>query len=147
MLHQNLFARSKNLFCLIKKPILQCHSRWLVGTQCLLHSPTQWASRGAACSTRHQVCCICEGPTLLGASWGAAHPAHNGFSTRVVPHECQFLGVASSSGRLPQFEIAERMRECWPFVPQRGVLCQGSRASVLTAPTSCQCRCTLLSLF
>ena len=147
MLPRNHFCSIKKPICSIKKPILKCHSRWVVRTKCLLHSPAQWASQGAACSTRHPPYGICEGPTLLGASWGAAHPAHNGFSTRVVPHECQFLGVASSSGRLPQFEIAERMRECWPFVPQRGVLCQGSRASVLTAPTSCQCRCTLLLLF
>ena len=58
------------------------------------------------------------------------------------------VGLHASAQRSPpHIDIAERMRECWPFVPQRGVLCQGSRASMLTAPTSRQCRCTLLSLF
>jgi hypothetical protein len=153
-------------FLLDQKPILVCqktyfyllgkgHSRWLVTTQWLLHPQRSGRPgvRHAARGTHPTV--FARAPRCWALLGGPPIPRTMASQPVSCPMNASFwvlpaalVGLHASAQRSPpQFDIAERMRECWPFVPQRGVLCQGSRASVLTAPTSCQCRCTLLSLF
>jgi hypothetical protein len=150
-------------FCSIKKPILFDQKNLFCNA-----TAVGWWGRSAYCtpqrSGRPRVRHTARGthPTVFARAprcWAllggppiprtmASQPVSCPMNASFWVLPAALVGLHASAQRSPpQFDIAERMRECWPFVPQRGVLCQGSRGSVLTAPTSCQCRCTLLSLF